>query len=294
MVILGEYAGAAGAACPPRRGREFLAGGATLAHADVRAVHERVAPQRHRRHPVHLRHHRGAQGRAEQPSAERAGVSHLERGRGADARRPLPGGEPLLPQLRLQGRLARLPVAGRHALPPRRSSMPGRVLDHIERDRISVLPGPPTLYQGLLAHESLPRRDLASLRLAVTGAASVPPVLITRMRTELKFRSVLTAYGLTESTGVVTVCPHDADDETVATRCGVRDSRCRSALRRCRLPRRAARHARGGAGARLQRDARLLRGSAGDRARRSMRTAGCTPATWASSMNAVTCASPTG
>jgi acyl-CoA synthetase (AMP-forming)/AMP-acid ligase II len=97
----------------------------------------------------------------------------------------------------------------------------GRALDCIERERISVLPGPPTLYQSLLAHESLPRRDLSSLRLAVTGAASVPPVLITRMRRELKFQSVLTAYGLTESTGVVTVCPHDADDETVATRCGV-------------------------------------------------------------------------
>jgi acyl-CoA synthetase (AMP-forming)/AMP-acid ligase II len=41
------------------------------------------------------------------------------------------------------------------------------------------------------------------------------------MRRELHFRSVLTAYGLTESTGVVTICPHDADDETVATRCGV-------------------------------------------------------------------------
>ncbi len=97
----------------------------------------------------------------------------------------------------------------------------GRALDCIERERISVLPGPPTLYQSLLAHESLPRRDLSSLRLAVTGAASVPPALITRMRRELKFQSVLTAYGLTESTGVVTVCPHDADDETVATRCGV-------------------------------------------------------------------------
>jgi len=97
----------------------------------------------------------------------------------------------------------------------------GRALDTIERERISVLPGPPTLYQSLLAHESLPRRDLSSLRLAVTGAASVPPVLITRMRAELKFKSVLTAYGLTESTGVVTVCPHDADDETVATRCGI-------------------------------------------------------------------------
>jgi HIP---CoA ligase len=97
----------------------------------------------------------------------------------------------------------------------------GRALDCIERERISVLPGPPTIYQSLLAHESLARRDLSSLRLAVTGAASVPPALITRMRTELKFKSVLTAYGLTESTGVVTVCPHDADDETVATRCGV-------------------------------------------------------------------------
>jgi acyl-CoA synthetase (AMP-forming)/AMP-acid ligase II len=97
----------------------------------------------------------------------------------------------------------------------------GRALDCIERERITVLPGPPTLYQSLLAHESLPRRDLSSLRLAVTGAASVPPALITRMRRELKFQSVLTAYGLTESTGVVTVCPHDADDETVATRCGV-------------------------------------------------------------------------
>jgi len=96
-----------------------------------------------------------------------------------------------------------------------------RALDAIERERISVLPGPPTLYQSLLAHPSLPQRDLSSLRLAVTGAASVPPALITRMRGELKFRSVLTAYGLTESTGVVTICPHDADDETVATRCGV-------------------------------------------------------------------------
>jgi acyl-CoA synthetase (AMP-forming)/AMP-acid ligase II len=97
----------------------------------------------------------------------------------------------------------------------------GRALDCIERERISVLPGPPTIYQSLLAHESLARRDLSSLRLAVTGAASVPPALITRMRKELKFKSVLTAYGLTESTGVVTVCPHDADDQTVATRCGV-------------------------------------------------------------------------
>jgi acyl-CoA synthetase (AMP-forming)/AMP-acid ligase II len=96
-----------------------------------------------------------------------------------------------------------------------------RVLECIERERITVLPGPPTLYQSLLAADSLSRRDLSSLRLAVTGAATVPPALVRRMRSELQFRNVLTAYGLTESTGVVTVCPPDTDDETVATRCGV-------------------------------------------------------------------------
>lgn len=96
-----------------------------------------------------------------------------------------------------------------------------QALDAIERERITVLPGPPTLYQSLLAQPGLGSRDLSSLRLAVTGAASVPPALVTRMRGELGFRTVLTAYGLTESTGLVTVCPPDTDDETVATRCGL-------------------------------------------------------------------------
>jgi HIP---CoA ligase len=55
----------------------------------------------------------------------------------------------------------------------------------------------------------------------VTGAASVPPSLIHRMRTELGFRTVVTAYGLTESTGTVTICPAGTSDEIVATRCGL-------------------------------------------------------------------------
>jgi acyl-CoA synthetase (AMP-forming)/AMP-acid ligase II len=55
----------------------------------------------------------------------------------------------------------------------------------------------------------------------VTGAASVPPILIRRMRGELGFEHVVTAYGLTESTGTVTICPRGTPDELVATRCGV-------------------------------------------------------------------------
>jgi acyl-CoA synthetase (AMP-forming)/AMP-acid ligase II len=81
-----------------------------------------------------------------------------------------------------------------------------RVLERIERDRVTVLPGPPTLYQALLHHADRACRDLASLRLAVTGAAVIPVELVRRMRDELRFETVLTAYGLTESCGVVTMC----------------------------------------------------------------------------------------
>lgn len=93
-------------------------------------------------------------------------------------------------------------------------------LDLIERERISVLPGPPTLYQSILDTPGRDARDLSSLRLAVTGAAVVPVVLVERMRDELGFDTVLTAYGLTESTGTVTMCRRDDDPVTIATTSG--------------------------------------------------------------------------
>jgi len=92
------------------------------------------------------------------------------------------------------------------------------VLEAIERDRITVLPGPPTLYQTILNHPA--RRDLSSLRLAVTGAAVVPVSLIEQMRDDLGFETVLTAYGLTESTGTATMCRRGDDAKTIANTSG--------------------------------------------------------------------------
>ncbi len=92
-------------------------------------------------------------------------------------------------------------------------------LDLVERERITVLPGPPALYQSLLAEPTLGQRDLRSLRLAVTGAAMVPETLIRRIGTELQVDRVLTAYGLTEAP-VVTMCTSEDDEHTVATTCG--------------------------------------------------------------------------
>ncbi|MEO6088519.1 MAG: FadD3 family acyl-CoA ligase [Umezawaea sp.] len=89
----------------------------------------------------------------------------------------------------------------------------------VERERVTVLPGPPTIYQTMLDHPGRAERDLSSLRLAVTGAAVVPVVLIERMREELEFSIVLTAYGLTEAV-VATMCRPSDDADTVAGTCG--------------------------------------------------------------------------
>ncbi|MEJ3746742.1 FadD3 family acyl-CoA ligase [Actinomycetes bacterium KLBMP 9797] len=89
----------------------------------------------------------------------------------------------------------------------------------VEGEGITVLPGAPTIYQSMLDHPDRHRHDLSSLRLAVTGAANVPAVLVERMRDELAFDTVLTGYGLTEAV-VATMCRPGDDPETVAHTCG--------------------------------------------------------------------------
>ena len=95
-----------------------------------------------------------------------------------------------------------------------------RVLELVEREHITVLPGPPTIYQSLLDHPDRDRHDLSTLRLAVTGAADIPVELIRRVREELPFDRISTGYGLTEA-GTVTGSLPDDDFERVAATVGV-------------------------------------------------------------------------
>ncbi|MFF8379684.1 FadD3 family acyl-CoA ligase [Streptomyces sp. NPDC015661] len=94
------------------------------------------------------------------------------------------------------------------------------VLANIAAERITVLPGPPTLHQSLLDHPARPASDLATLRLVVTGAAVVPLRLVERLRSELGVGTVLTAYGLSEASGIVTMCRRDDPDGTIAETSG--------------------------------------------------------------------------
>jgi acyl-CoA synthetase (AMP-forming)/AMP-acid ligase II len=106
-----------------------------------------------------------------------------------------------------------------------------RVLHRIGEERISMLPGPPTLHQSILDHPQRDTFDLSSLRLCVTGAAAIPVELIRRLRDELTYENIVTAYGLTESTGVVSICRPGDDAETIATTsgCAIPDTEVRIA-----------------------------------------------------------------
>jgi len=95
-----------------------------------------------------------------------------------------------------------------------------QIIKTINKEKISMLPGPPTLYQSILTSELIENMDISSLRLGVTGAASIPVQLIKDMKETLGFETVITAYGLTESTGVVTMCTPNDDYETIATTSG--------------------------------------------------------------------------
>ncbi|MBV8462753.1 MAG: AMP-binding protein, partial [Acidimicrobiales bacterium] len=95
-----------------------------------------------------------------------------------------------------------------------------RVMRRIAEDRVTVLPGPPTIFQAILDHPERERFDLSSLRLVVTGAAVVPVELVERLVRELGVETVLTAYGLTEATGTVTMCRRGDPPGVVAATSG--------------------------------------------------------------------------
>ena len=94
------------------------------------------------------------------------------------------------------------------------------VMRRVVEERISMLPGPPAIFQTILNHPDLAEFDFSSLRLSVTGSATIPVQMILDMREKLGFENIVTGYGLTESHGITTMCRHDDDPETIAKTAG--------------------------------------------------------------------------
>lgn len=95
-----------------------------------------------------------------------------------------------------------------------------KFLNCIEKDRITVLTGPPTVFYSMLADELLSQVDISTLRVAVTGGANIPVQLIREMYSRLELETVISAYGLTECCGLVSMCEQGDDIDTIATTSG--------------------------------------------------------------------------
>ncbi len=83
------------------------------------------------------------------------------------------------------------------------------LMAQIERERITVLPGAPTIFITLINHPRLREFDLTSLRFAIAGSSSVPETLFVEMLDVLGIDQVAQAYGLTECMVATQSRPHE-------------------------------------------------------------------------------------
>ena len=90
-----------------------------------------------------------------------------------------------------------------------------RVVELVAAERITILPGPPTLYHSLLTVAD--KDKLSTLRAGVTGAADIPVELIHRIHDELPFQTLMTGYGLTEAGNVTLSRPGDSFEDVATT-----------------------------------------------------------------------------
>ncbi len=91
---------------------------------------------------------------------------------------------------------------------------PTKILETVQKQKVTVFCGVPTMYSALLANPELGKYDLTSIRVCISGASSLPP------QVQKKFMKVTggflaEGYGLTEASPVTHCTPVDSSMKTV-------------------------------------------------------------------------------
>jgi long-chain acyl-CoA synthetase len=87
-------------------------------------------------------------------------------------------------------------------------------LEAIQRHRVTVFCGVPTMYAGLLANPDLAKYDLTSIRVCISGASPLPPQVQRRFM-DVTGGLLAEGYGLTEASPVTHCNPVDRTMRTV-------------------------------------------------------------------------------
>ncbi len=85
---------------------------------------------------------------------------------------------------------------------------PATVLQAIEKHKVSVFCGVPTMYQALLANTEINKYDLTSIRVCISGASSLPPK-VQKQFMQITGGFLAEGYGLTEASPVTHCSPVD-------------------------------------------------------------------------------------
>lgn len=102
--------------------------------------------------------------------------------------------------------LASVALADTVVLVPRYE--PGELLRLIEKYKIAIFPGAPSIYLSLMQHKDLKKYDLSSMRYAISGSAPISADALARFK-ELTGCTVVEGYGLTECSPVTHLNPAD-------------------------------------------------------------------------------------
>ena len=91
---------------------------------------------------------------------------------------------------------------------------PTKILETIQKQKVTVFCGVPTMYSALLANPELGKYDLTSIRVCISGASSLPSQVQKKFM-EVTGGFLAEGYGLTEASPVTHCTPVDLSMKTV-------------------------------------------------------------------------------
>src|SRR5665647_594603 len=91
---------------------------------------------------------------------------------------------------------------------------PAKALETIQKQKVTVFCGVPTMYSVLVGNPELGKYDLTSIRMCISGASSLPPQ-VQKKFIQITGGFLAEGYGLTEASPVTHCTPVDKSMKAV-------------------------------------------------------------------------------